>query len=96
MPVVEMEAREVGSGAEENPKSAFFSSLVVDQDVDFFDLGKMADDFGVNPGNGLKFSWPVLGVVRPADPGGGVRRPLGRHAIAGRFLINAQVVPPYP
>ena len=64
------------------------------EDVDGFDLGEVADDFGVDPGDGLKFSGPVFGVVGPADPGGGVRSPLGGHAVVGRLLVGAQWVPP--
>jgi hypothetical protein len=29
----------------------------------------------------LEFSGPVFGVVRPGDPGGGVRSPLGGHTV---------------
>ena len=54
---------------------------VVDEDVDVFDAGEVADDFGVDPGDGLEFSGPVLGVVGPGDPGGGVGGPLGGHAV---------------
>jgi hypothetical protein len=56
---------------------------VVDQDVDVFDAGEMADDLGVDPGDGLELAGPVVGVVGPGDPGGGVRGPLGGHAVDG-------------
>ncbi len=94
VPVVEVEAGEVGSGAAEVAGGAVLGVVVVDEDVDVFDLGEVADDFGVDPGDGLEFSGPVLGVVGPGDPGGGVGSPLGGHAVAGRFLIGAQWVPP--
>jgi hypothetical protein len=32
--------------------------------------------------------------VGPRDPGGGVRGPLGGHAVVGRLRIGAQWVPP--
>jgi hypothetical protein len=33
--------------------------------------------------------------VRPGDPGGGVRGPLGGHAVVGRLVVGAaQWVPP--
>jgi hypothetical protein len=41
----------------------------------------VANDFGVDPGDGLEFAGPVLGVVGPGDPGGGVGSPFGGHAI---------------
>ena len=91
---MEVEAGEVGSGAAEVAGGAVFGVGVVDEDVDVFDLGEVADDFGVDPGNGLEFSGPVLGVVGPGDPGGGVGSPLGGHAVVGRLLVGAQWVPP--
>ena len=80
---MEVEACEVGSCAAEETCGASLSVGVVDEDVDVFDLREVADDFGVDPGDWLKFSGPVLRVVGPGDPGGGVRRPLGGHAVAG-------------
>ena len=41
----------------------------------------MADDFAIDPGDGLEFARPVLGVVGPGDPGGGVRSPFGGHSV---------------
>jgi hypothetical protein len=32
--------------------------------------------------------------VGPGDPGGGVGRPLGGHAVVGRLVVGAQWVPP--
>jgi len=71
-PGVEVEAGEVGSGAAEMAGGAVLGVFVVDEDVDAFDLGEVADDFAVDPGDGLEFAGPVLGVVGPGDPGGGV------------------------
>ena len=60
----------------------FSAASVVDEDVDVFDLREVADDLAVDPGDGLELAGPVLGVVGPGDPGGGVRGPLGGHAVA--------------
>ena len=68
---------------QEDAGGAAFGGVVVDEDVDVFDAGEVADDFGVDPGDGLEFSGPVFGVVGPGDPGGGVGSPLGGHAVAG-------------
>jgi len=92
-PVVEVEAGEVGSGAAKMAGGAALGVFVVDEDVDVFDPGEMADDLGVDPGDGLEFAGPVLGVVGPGDPGGGVRVPLGGHAIefvgwTGHLLVS--------
>ena len=96
LPLVEVEAGEIGSGAAEVADGAVFGVGIVDEDVDGFDLGEVADDFGVDPGDGLEFSGPVLGVVRPGDPGGGVRSPLGGHAVVGRLVVGAAQWYPLP
>ena len=80
-PAVEVGAGHVGSGALEVVSGTLLGGLVVDEDVDVFAAGEVADDFGVDPGDGLKFSGPILSVVRPRDPGGGVEGPLGGHAV---------------
>ena len=80
-PVVEVEAGHIGSGALEQAGGAALGGEVVDEDVDVFAAGEVADDLGVDPGDGLELAGPVFGVVRPGDPGGGVRRPLGGHAV---------------
>ena len=82
-PVMEVGAGEVGATAAEDAGGAALGGEVVDEDVDVFDAGEMADDLGVDPGDGLEFSGPVFGVVGPGDPGGGVGRPLGGHAVCG-------------
>ena len=89
LPLVEVEAGEIGSGAAEMADGAVFGVGIVDEDVDGFDLGEVANDFGVDPGDGLEFSGPVFGVVRPGDPGGGVRSPFGGHAVVGRLVVGA-------
>jgi hypothetical protein len=83
------QAGEVGAAALEHGGGAALGGLVVDQDVDVFDAGEMADDLGVDPGDGLEFAGPVLGVVRPGDPGGGVGLPLGGHADGSVAAGNA-------
>src|SRR6185437_7008694 len=80
-PAVEVHAGEVGSSALKDCGGAAFSSSVVDEDVYVFHAREVAHDLCVDPGDWLELSWPVLGVVRPGDPGGGVGFPLGGHAI---------------
>ena len=43
---------------------------------------EVADDLAVDPANGASLPRPVGALVRPGDPGRGVRLPLGRHAEA--------------
>src|SRR5579859_2772414 len=51
-------------------------------------LGKIADNLGKYPRNRLEFSRPVSLIVRPCEPGSGVRFPLGWHPIARRGRNN--------
>ena len=81
-PGVEVQASEVSALAAEHAVGSLFGGDVVYQDVNVFHARKMADDLAVDPGDGLEFAGPVFGVVRPGDPGGGVRGPLGGHAEA--------------
>jgi hypothetical protein len=89
LPLMKMEAGQVGSGAAEVAGGTAFGVFVVDENVDGFDLGEVTDDLAVDPGDGLEFSGPVFGVVGPGDPGGGVSGPLGGHAVVGRLVVSA-------
>lgn len=79
--MVEVQAREVGSLAAQHAGGALLGGEVVDEDVHVLDLREVADDLAVDPGDGLELAGPVLGVMGPGDPGGGVRGPLGGHAV---------------
>ena len=62
---------------------ALYSDVVIlQQDAHPLDLRKFAHDLAVDPRNGLEAARPVVFVVRPGDPGGFVRFPLGGHAEA--------------
>src|SRR3954463_11047464 len=52
----------------QNFAGALFRRGVVDNDVDFFSTGKMADDLRVDMGNAGELARPVILVVRPGDP----------------------------
>ena len=68
--------------APEFPQRAFLRLRVIDQDVHALARREQADDLRVDPRNRLEFSRPVFGIVRPGQPGGLVRLPLGGHAVA--------------
>ena len=54
---------------------------------------QVADDFGIDPGDRLELSRPVAAIMRPGEPGGGVRFPFGGHAIAdsvGWFMDSVE------
>ncbi len=70
--------------ADQHLASLRLGRFIVDQDVHLLDAREVANDLRVDPRNGLELARPVGAVVRPRDPGGLVRLPLGRHAIAER------------
>ncbi len=81
-PEVELDAVEIGAGAGEATGGAGALGGTGNDEVDDFARGEEADDFRVEPGDGLEFTGPVLAVVRPGEPCGLVRLPLGGHAVA--------------
>ena len=52
---------------------------------------KLAHDLAVDPRDGREPAGPVVAIVRPGDPGGLVRLPLGRHAEAGSRGVCGQL-----
>ena len=82
-PDVEVQASEIGALTAKHAVGALFAGDIVDEDVHIFHAGEMADDLAVDPGDGLELAGPVLGIVGPGDPCGGVRGPFGGHAEAG-------------
>src|SRR5579863_2283614 len=81
-PAVEANVRGERVGAFEDAARASGRRGVADDQLDPLVLRQMADDLGINPGNRLKLSRPVAVEMRPGEPGGGVRLPLGGHAVA--------------
>src|SRR5579864_2079351 len=53
---------------------------VVHDQLDSFVAREVANDFRIDPGNGLELSGPVAFEMRPGQPGCVVRFPLGGHA----------------
>jgi len=56
---------------------------VIDDEVDALVTGERANDFRVDPWNGVEFAGLVAREVRPGEPGGLVGSQLGRHAEGG-------------
>ena len=69
-------------GLIEDFPGALFRSRIVDDELDAFMPGQMADDFRVDPRDRLKLSRPVITIMRPCQPGGLVRLPFRGHAQA--------------
>src|SRR5881628_2379614 len=61
-------------------------TCVIDDQLDVFVFRQITDDLRIDPRDGLEFSRPVTLIVGPREPCGGVRFPLGRHAVAVCFL----------
>jgi len=57
----------------------FLLGLVPDENADDFAHGNFSRHFAINPRNDREFARPVTSVVRPAEPGGLMRFPFGRH-----------------
>ena len=95
-PGVEVEAGEVGSGAEEVAGGAALGVGVVDEDVDVFDLGEMADDLGSRPRGWagiFRASLRRCGARRSRwRRGEPTRRACGSRSACGRCSVGT----PYP
>ena len=81
LPLVKVDTRYICAVTLQHRAGAVFGCLIVHQNVHIFDARQMPHDLRVDPGDGLEFAGPVLGVVRPGEPGGGVRLPFSGHAI---------------
>jgi hypothetical protein len=81
-PEMELHAFAVNVAVAQHLLSRMFFRRGSDDEVHIFRAGKMADDIGKDPGDGLKLSRPIIAVVRPGQPGSGVRLPFRGHAIA--------------
>jgi hypothetical protein len=61
---------------------AFLRSGIVDDQFDPFAASQVADDFPVDPRDGLKLSRPIVAMVGPSQPSGVMRFPFCGHAEA--------------
>jgi len=77
-----VEAQVVGQGIRfgKNLSSMLFSGQIVDDQLDSLMPPQMTNNFSIDPGDGFKFSRPIAAVVRPCQPGGGVRLPFRGHS----------------
>src|SRR5215471_17175978 len=55
---------------------------VQDDDVHVLHTAEVADDIGIDPGNALELSRPVVLIARPGDPSSLMSLPLRRHAVS--------------
>ncbi len=75
----EVDHLEVRADAREQLARARLARRVVDQDAHPLAPRQVADHLAVDPGDRRQLARPVARLVRPGDPGGGVRLPLGGH-----------------
>ncbi len=73
---------QIRAGALEDTGREPLGLTVLDEDVHFLARGEQTNDLSVDPRDGLEFAGPVFAIVRPGEPCGLVRLPLGRHAVA--------------
>jgi hypothetical protein len=78
------------SGVGEDPAGAALRVDIVHENLDALAGSKLTNDLGVHKNDGGQLTRPISLVMRPRDPGGGVRLPLGGHTVAesgGAFSI---------
>ncbi len=63
---MEVQARDVRALADEHVGRTLFGGCIVDEDVYVLDLREVANDFAVDPRDGLEFVGPVLGLCGQA------------------------------
>ena len=73
---------EICPGFVQDGSNARFGGAVFNEEINALDFGQMADNFREGPGDGRKFPGPIGELVRPAEPGGFVGFPFGRHSEA--------------
>ena len=73
---------EICSRVFQDGSDAGLGRTIFDKEIDALDLGQVPDNFGESPRNDRKFPGPIGYLMRPAEPGGFVRFPLGGHVKA--------------
>src|SRR5262249_46242139 len=79
--LIKLDAVHADTGAPQVPPRTCLHFRVGNEQADGLARREVADDLGVDPGDGRELARPVGGVVGPGDPGRPVRLPLGWHAI---------------
>jgi hypothetical protein len=93
--VKEFDGSQIGLRFLQHLACALFRFGVADQNAHTLHAGQLADDFRVDPRNGRELSGPVAAIVRPGNPGGFVRLPLGGHPKAegaGRRVHQSSIL----
>jgi hypothetical protein len=79
---VEAHPGQVGSGRLQPPPGVGLGLVVLHVDDDVLEAGEGGDEPAELGAYGVEEAFPELVVRWPARPGGGMRAPLGRHAVA--------------
>jgi hypothetical protein len=79
---VEADPRRVGAGRLQPPPCVGLGLVVLHVDDDVLEAGEGGDEDGELVAHGVQEALPQLVVRGPGGPGGGMRAPLGRHAVA--------------
>ena len=80
--VMEEDLAAVGPGFAQEDPDLLFHCRPGDVDVHLFVVGEVPHRAGKDRGHRPKLAGPGGFLVRPAEPGAAMRRPLGRHGVA--------------
>ena len=72
---------QIAASTLEKPARGIFTGFVADENTNNFTCANIPYHFAIDPGNGREFVRPVTGVMRPGEPGRGMRFPFGRHPV---------------
>jgi hypothetical protein len=78
--MVELDRGEVGVALIQNAPGALLGIGILDQNADTLHSREVPDNLAVEPRDGFEFPRPIRFLVRPGEPGGGVRLPFSGHA----------------
>src|SRR5439155_20029366 len=75
----ELHPFQIGPGAAQiTPRKPLFR-LIIDEDSDDLSRCDFPNYLAINPSNRVEFVRPIVGIVRPGQPGRLMRLPFGRH-----------------
>ena len=78
----ELDLFQVGSRPSQVTVDDLLVGSALDQDSNRLAGGESADDFSINPANGIELVGPIGRIVGPAEPSGLMGLPLGGHGVA--------------
>jgi len=84
----ELNLRNIRVRQRQNAARRVFLALRIHQQPDHFAGADLAHHLAINPADGVHFARPIGLMMRPGQPGGGVRFPFRRHGIAEPTAVH--------